>query len=120
MEWRPTFHITYQVQPHSQLWFTPGCAAAICQRDQFFHQFWCNRSADNVDHYSRTPFITKAMDREIHSLYWDKNEQYTGRLNYMKCGFYVLATIASGFVHIVVLLMSLRIERYTFSYMYIF
>ena len=42
-------HRTYQVKPHSQPWFTPECAAAICQRDHFFHQYRRNRSAANLN-----------------------------------------------------------------------
>ena len=44
-------HRTYQMKPHSQPWFSPECAAAICQRDHFFHQYKRNNSADNLEVY---------------------------------------------------------------------
>ena len=44
-------HRSYQVKPHSQPWFTPECAAAICQRDHFFNQYKRDRTAGNLDQY---------------------------------------------------------------------
>ena len=44
-------HRTYQMKPHSQPWFSPECAAAICQRDHFYHQYKRDSSADNLEKY---------------------------------------------------------------------
>ena len=45
-------YCSYQVKPvKSSLepWFTPECAAAIFQRDRFFHQYKRNRSPGNLE-----------------------------------------------------------------------
>ena len=39
------------MKPHSQPWFSPECAAAICQRDHFYHQYKRDSSADNLEKY---------------------------------------------------------------------
>ena len=44
-------HRTYQMKPHSQPWFSPECAAAICQRDHFYHQYKRDNSTDNLNQY---------------------------------------------------------------------
>ena len=41
-------HKKYQQKPNSQPWFTPECAAAICQRNHFFHKYQRNRTAENL------------------------------------------------------------------------
>ena len=62
-------HRSYQVRPHSQPWFTPECAAAICQRDHFFHQYRRNRNADNLDQYRAARKHCKETLHEARSRY---------------------------------------------------
>ena len=62
-------HRTYQVKPHSQPWFTPECAAAICQRDHFFHQYRRNRNADNLNQYRAARRHCKETLHEVKSRY---------------------------------------------------
>ena len=62
-------HRTYQVKPHSQPWFTPECAAAICQRDHFFHQYRRNRNADNLEQYRAARRHCKETLHEAKSRY---------------------------------------------------
>ena len=62
-------HRTYQVKPHSQPWFTPECAAAICQRDHFFHQYKRNSSAGNLDQYRAARRHCKETLHEAKSRY---------------------------------------------------
>jgi len=38
----------YQQKPHSQPWFSPECAAAICQRNFFFHKYQRDRTVENL------------------------------------------------------------------------
>ena len=42
-------HRTYQVKPRSQPWFTPECAAAICQRNHFFHRYRRDSTTNNLN-----------------------------------------------------------------------
>lgn len=62
-------HRSYQVKPHSQPWFTPECAAAICQRDHFFHQYRRNRIAANLDQYRAARKHCKETLHEAKSRY---------------------------------------------------
>ena len=62
-------HRSYQVKPHSQPWFTPECAAAICQRDHFFHQYRRNKSASNLDQYRAARKHCKETLHEAKSRY---------------------------------------------------
>ena len=38
----------YQQKPHSQSWFSPECAAAICQRNFFFHKYQRDRTVESL------------------------------------------------------------------------
>ena len=40
-------HRKYQVKPHSSLWFSAACAAAIVHRNHFFHLYQQNRSSES-------------------------------------------------------------------------
>ena len=42
---------TFQQKPHSQPWFTAECAAAICQRNFFFHRYHRDRTARNLSSF---------------------------------------------------------------------
>ena len=42
---------TYQQKPHSQPWFTPECAAAICQRNFYFHKYQRDRTVRNLSSF---------------------------------------------------------------------
>ena len=40
-------HRKYQVKPHSSLWFSTACAAAIVHRNCFFHLYQKDKSSDS-------------------------------------------------------------------------
>ena len=40
-------HRKYQVKPHSSIWFSSGCAAAIVHRNHFFCLYQQNKSSES-------------------------------------------------------------------------
>ena len=40
-------HCKYQVKPHSSTWFSAACAAAIVNRNHFFHLYQQNKSSES-------------------------------------------------------------------------
>lgn len=62
-------HRTYQMKPHSQPWFSPECAAAICQRDHYFHRYNRERSADNLALYKAARRYCKETIHQAKSRY---------------------------------------------------
>ena len=40
-------HTKYMVKPHSSLWFSASCAAAIVHRNDFFHLYQKDKSSDS-------------------------------------------------------------------------
>ena len=40
-------HCKYQVKPHSSMWFSAACAAAIVHRNHLFHLYQQNKSSSN-------------------------------------------------------------------------
>ena len=62
-------HRTYQMKPHSQPWFTPECAAALSQRDHFFHRYRRDRSNNNLSLFRAARKHCKATLHEAKSRY---------------------------------------------------
>ena len=44
-------HKKYQQKPHSQPWFTPGCAAAIAHRNHHFHKYHRNKCPETKSEF---------------------------------------------------------------------
>ena len=57
------------MKPHSQPWFTPECAAALSQRDHFFHRYRRDRSNNNLSLFKAARKHCKATLHEAKSRY---------------------------------------------------
>ena len=61
---------TFQQKPHSQPWFTAECAAAICQRNYFFHRYHRDRTTKNFSSF-------KAARRKCKQIILHAKESYS-------------------------------------------
>ena len=54
-------HCKYHLKPHSALWFSAICAAAIVQRNHFFHLYQQNKSCESKVKFRKLVIIAKGF-----------------------------------------------------------
>ena len=62
-------HKKYQQKPHSQPWFTPGCASAIAHRNHHFHKYNRNKCQETKSEYKAASRRCSRILRQAVSAY---------------------------------------------------
>ena len=63
---------TYQIKPHSSPWFWAACAAAIVQRNHFFHLHQQNKSSESKAKFRQSCNCCKRVLQAAKLLYFSK------------------------------------------------
>ena len=84
-------HRKYQVKPHSSLWFSAACAAAIVHRNHFFRLYQQEKSSDSTVKFRQASNRCKRVFEAAKLVYANKTKESINSQKLGSCDFWQIA-----------------------------